>query len=302
MEQKIFIDKMSVCLTKTGMDSYVVLTDDVDEIADFSVDEDGYFCIDDKPVFQIQDVNRVRFRREWEDRLACIHIELNTGEVIEIDSELNVSGELLYRNEIKHFEFAIEYLVGMDMARRAGHDADEFVVVDGALIAYNGNSEEVVIPEGVKRLIPYVFSGLHFKSVIFPESLSKIDRAAFHSCTDLRTIIFKEGLTVIGMSAFSACSSLTSISVPDGVTEIGDWAFAGCKGLKSVVIPDSVMVIKDRAFNACYKLTNATIQGSSTIVGNYVFNDCNNLTLHAAVNSPAEKHAKTNNIPFEQLG
>ena len=51
---------------------------------------------------------------------------------------------------------------------------------------------------------------------------------AFDYCSSLRSLVIPDSVTRIGHCAFSGCSSLSDIIIPDGVTHIEERAFYGC--------------------------------------------------------------------------
>jgi hypothetical protein len=65
-------------------------------------------------------------------------------------------------------------------------------------------------------------------------------------------------VTKIGKYAFNSCSKLTAITIPAGVTEIGSGAFSN-SGLQSITIPDTVNKIGKGAFESCKSLTTVTV-------------------------------------------
>lgn len=88
---------------------------------------------------------------------------------------------------------------------------EEFGIVGDILVKYNGKSENVVIPEGVRLIADGVFAGrLSVKSVTFPASIEYIGNSAFRSCARLSEVKIT-GMPVIGANAFDGCAS--------GVTE-----------------------------------------------------------------------------------
>ena len=73
------------------------------------------------------------------------------------------------------------------------------------------------------------------KTIILPESVTRIGVAAFEGCTGLTSIEISNNVTSIGNYAFYKCISLTSVTIPDSVTSIGDWAFNLCNGLDIII-------------------------------------------------------------------
>ncbi len=100
------------------------------------------------------------------------------------------------------------------------------IVGDGILLAYNGNNQEVTIPEGVKQIAPAVFS----------------------KHTEIASVILPNSLTVIGEDAFNGCNGLTKICGGDNVKSIQDRAFMGCP-IGTFIIPASVEEIGLRAID-----------------------------------------------------
>ena len=137
---------------------------------------------------------------------------------------------------------------------------------------------DLVIPDGVKSIGNYAFSGCSsLISITIPDSVTSIGGYAFYGCGGLTSIMIPDSVTSIGNYAFSGCSGLTSITIPDGVTSIESSAFSGCGGLTSVTIPDSVTSIGNYAFSGCSSLTSVTIPDSVTSIGNSAFSGCGGL-------------------------
>ena len=102
----------------------------------------------------------------------------------------------------------------------------EFLIVgDGILLAYNGGSSHVTIPDGVKKIAPHAFykhNGL--LSVSMPDSLLEIGEAAFEGCINLKEIYGGTNVKVIKDRAFYECP-LQTIKITEDVESIGLLAF-----------------------------------------------------------------------------
>ena len=77
------------------------------------------------------------------------------------------------------------------------------------------------------------------KTIVIPESVTRIENYAVAGCTSLTNIVIPESVTDIYQGAFSYCPSLTNIFIPNSVRQIRLNAFDECSSLKSLVIPDS---------------------------------------------------------------
>ena len=91
-------------------------------------------------------------------------------------------------------------------------DKDGFVIVNGCLHDYIGQSMFVEIPSVV----------------------TNIGDSAFCECDELVSVTLPDGIVRIGSDAFCLCKKLQSLTIPSSVTQIGAYAFAGCANLKQI--------------------------------------------------------------------
>lgn len=102
-----------------------------------------------------------------------------------------------------------------------------------------------------------VFSGCSsLKSIIIPETVTKIGHGAFGDCSSLTNINIPKMVTEISPYAFRGCSNLGRIDLPEKVTKIGEYAFQGCSSLTSINIPKEVIELKGCIFEGCSSLSN----------------------------------------------
>ena len=127
----------------------------------------------------------------------------------------------------------------------------------------NYYKDEVVIPEGVKKIAEAAFISCHIKSVKFPDSLDLIEDRAFFCCDELESIDFGNSIFSIGgmysESAFSYCKSLKQVTLPPQIKDIGERAFFGCNNLSSVTLNEGLLFIGESAFSNNKALTEINI-------------------------------------------
>ena len=66
----------------------------------------------------------------------------------------------------------------------------DFIVKNGHLIEYIGKSKHVEVPDEVKVIDEFAFEGNnHIKSIVMPNSVLEIGRAAFARCKNLTSVV-----------------------------------------------------------------------------------------------------------------
>ena len=199
------------------------------------------------------------------------------------------------------------------------NSTDEFVILGGTtLIKYNGTSEKVVVPDGVKKIEANAFSwNPYVKEVILPYGVQKIGDNAFVHCYSLEKIEIPPTVAYIGAGAFDDTIWINnqignfvcvngiliayrgndkSVTVPYGVTGIGSGAFMSNESLVCVNIPESVIYIDALAFSGCTNLICANISQSVEWIDEYAFSGCVNLSLNVKEGSYAENYAQSMEI------
>ena len=127
-------------------------------------------------------------------------------------------------------------------------------------------TEHVTVPAWMTFIPDHAFHGTELrglsranyalKTVSLPNTITKIDQAAFFYCESLTEICIPESVTSIGSFAFCGCSSLKKVSLPAGIKEIGKDAFSGCTELVDIEIPVGVS-IEGQAFEGCKALADS---------------------------------------------
>ena len=110
----------------------------------------------------------------------------------------------------------------------SGKVLESIKVADGNTKFDSRNNCNAIIETATNTLI------FGCKNSVIPESVTKIDCAAFNNCSGLTSITIPEGVASIGESAFNGCSDLTTITIPSSMIGIGKMAFCLCNSLKDV--------------------------------------------------------------------
>lgn len=196
----------------------------------------------------------------------------------------------------------------------------EFTLMGSTLLKYNGTSESVTVPDGVKNIAANAFAyNIAVKEIILPSSLEKIGDNAFVHCYSLEKITIPPTVSHIGAGAFddtiwmnnqesdevcvngiliSYRGALSHVELSEGITAIGSGAFMANENLRSVHLPESVIYIDSMAFGSCTNLLYLNIPDSVEWIDEYAFSGCYNLTLYGRKDSYSQKYAEFMEMPF----
>jgi BspA type Leucine rich repeat region (6 copies) len=153
------------------------------------------------------------------------------------------------------------------------------ITVDPSNTNYSSDVNGVLFDKNKTTLIQYPVGRTAYSYAI-PESVTNIQRAAFHLCQNLVSITIPNSLTSIGDFAFGSCVNLVNISMPNGVATIGNYAFSSCFQLTSITIPPSVNWIGEYAFANCIRLNRAIFKGNAPFAPSSSFAGTNTNILY----------------------
>lgn len=95
---------------------------------------------------------------------------------------------------------------------------------------------ELVIPEGITEIPSNCFQYTNHSHVIFPSTLKVIGEGAFQYGSRLNgSLIFPEVLVSIERAAFCLCSQINSVNFPSKLQMIDQNAFNGCSNLSNII-------------------------------------------------------------------
>lgn len=96
---------------------------------------------------------------------------------------------------------------------------------------------DIILPEGINKLLYCAFSPTEIKSIVLPNSLNTIDDGVFSNCYKLTSITIPNSVTNIGHDIFSFCENLTEVNweSPINLTkEMIKDIFRGCENLRII--------------------------------------------------------------------
>ena len=117
----------------------------------------------------------------------------------------------------------------------------------------------IEIEYGVTSIGLFAFeNSINVTSVTIPNSVKSINSWAFSGCS-MESVTIPNSVTNIGDYSFVGCENLKSITIPNSVTSIGEGAFTFCTGLTSVSIGSSVEIIKGYVFSFCPNISTVKV-------------------------------------------
>ena len=152
----------------------------------------------------------------------------------------------------------------------------EFIIEDGILIKYTGNSPVVEIPHGVKS-IKRGWTSNYIDTIIYPATFDFSSDYDGDKIPNLKKIVISEGTTKIGDNYFSFFRELETAVLPSSLQYIGDSAFYGCRKLVNIELPENLIYLGTRSFASC-GIEKIDIPGSLKRVAPNAFEFCRHLT------------------------
>ena len=167
-------------------------------------------------------------------------------------------------------------------------DGHEVVAIGDRAFENRTDLRTVMIPDSVTRINIGAFSGcINLANITLSKKIEKIGENAFYNCDSLQSVEIPKCLNDvyarydsidIPNGVFNECSNLKTIIFEEGSTVIADALFRGCDGLESVTIPNTVTQIYGYAFADCRNLKNINISDSVTVLGENVFQNDTSIT------------------------
>ena len=156
---------------------------------------------------------------------------------------------------------------------------DGFIISEGGtrLVRYYRNKEIINIPSGIKIIEEKAFYNSSIEKVVMPEGLKKIMPSAFSYCRNLKNADIPTSVDEIGEDAFYCCESLERINIPVGIKKISERTFLNCISLKEIYIPDTVQEIGQQAFYECDSLSKVRLPSGLKTVYDESFGCCKSL-------------------------
>ena len=180
------------------------------------------------------------------------------------------------------------------------------------ITGYSGNATALYIPGEIDGHEVVAIGDRAFenrtdlRTVMIPDSVTRINGNAFYGCSNLANVTLSKNLESMGNSAFGNCDKLTEIEIPksltscdifygsygpfrdcdklkkvkfeEGTTVIATMLFHHCTGIEEIEIPDTVTIIKDSAFEECTNLRSVQIPDTVTKIEPEAFYNCTSLT------------------------
>lgn len=141
---------------------------------------------------------------------------------------------------------------------------------------YINTSEGNNIP--VEEINYIAFAETELETISLPNTLKRIDTAAFRDCKSLVRVDFPAKMESIKEDAFCRCVKLKSIRLPEYVDSLERAIFAGCSSLEHFILPKNIEAIPSSMFAGCVSLTTIDFPSHITMIGYYSFEGCQGIS------------------------
>lgn len=141
------------------------------------------------------------------------------------------------------------------------------------------NIVSVVLPESIRIIGRAAFECCKkLQSISFPKTVDSIESFAFH-CTGLATVTIPDTVRTIGHSVFADSPNLTTAVVGDGLEDLGKFTFSKCKNLKFVQLGQNLQVIDYGDFEHCSNISFIVLPSRLSEIGDNAFYGCTGLSF-----------------------
>jgi hypothetical protein len=94
-----------------------------------------------------------------------------------------------------------------------------YYIENGKLLGYHGKSRKLVLPEGITKIGPSVFTGSNLEHIVIPSYVEEICEKAFEN-SKIESLYIAEGVKKIDENAFKNCLRLKEISIPSSIVPV----------------------------------------------------------------------------------
>jgi hypothetical protein len=174
-------------------------------------------------------------------------------------------------------------LIITDLAAWCNIEMEGILFTDGTAYLNDAPLTDLVIPDSVKIIKPYVFDGFKsITSVHIPASVDSIGYDAFKGCTSITKVSTDDVASWCGIhfgpttllngvllnlsnpvyyseNLYIGGSSIKELTIPEGVDSIGSCAFINIKSLTKVSLPSTLKYVGPNAFQECINLQIANV-------------------------------------------
>jgi len=125
----------------------------------------------------------------------------------------------------------------------------DFIIIGKTLYKYNGNKDEIEIPDYIDTIGFFAFANTTIKKINLA-NIKKIMEGAFFNCCDLLSV---DMYNIDYVSAFQFYKCVQLKNFPYSLANIGKFAFKECTALKTIRL--SKTRVFDNAFENCHSIS-----------------------------------------------
>ena len=198
---------------------------------------------------------------------SSLYQEYEPWSNFKVIKEFGEEGEIITPDQVTVSIDDIKYTLKNDAATIARQSTSlEGDIIIPEVVDFEGKEYKVTSIVDCKDITCYsggsivceggAFQNTNIKSIVLPNSITKIPSGAFQGCRNLEQIVLPNALTQLGAAALAGCSKLSSISLPESLKDLASttksgyrsYTFGGCTSLKNITIPNKVTRLASGSF------------------------------------------------------
>ena len=232
---------------------------------------------------------------------AFLHASMSS---IEIPASIEyIAGE----NPFMDCKNLTEFIVAGDNSEYCAKDGILYSKDMSKLLCYpiSKKGSSFTIPDTVSALGIAAFCDTQLEEIIFPSSLSELDRhAVSYNLMLTKADLSGTQLDAVSVMCFAGCTLLSDVKLPDSLLMVNEAAFAGCANLAEITLPESLTYVGQNAF-AGTALESIRIPASVSDIGYCAFGYDSNLNpidgfiIIGEANSAASAYATDSDTDYE---
>lgn len=212
------------------------------------------------------------------NKIRKLHLPSSIKEIAEDAFKINNLEEVYIEDLVSWCDIDFKYTDGWYQSIGSYYSSNANPLRNNVKFYINGELiEDLVIPESVSSLKPFVFAGLKTNSITFPDHMQSIGTCCFQN-SEMPELKIPDFINEVGLQAFSY-SIINTLHTGNGVKKIDGKAFMNCD-LSEVYFGENVEKVDELAFSKITTPLTLHLSRAIEFAGGYSSNTFFNSDLY----------------------